>query len=288
MKKFLRTVIITFALFLIVLAASVCINKEVVKHCRDDNPQYRHLKDHPSSVRVLLAGHSHTASGFDASRIDSCYCIAKAGRASYYDTEIIRHFADSLPNLYAVILPMSYEYEAARFYLEHDFMVHEMSHYKRFWGIEPPAHLMDRGTKWAYWKDLFHWTPHHEVLNEYGQSLLGNVVGNAISVYDAPCGRKVMGWSLAEIAQICQERGVRFIAITCPGNSTYLSNCVTPTGIDSLYSLIDSVRRFHPIEYHCYLGDTMFDDDNLFFDQTHLNGPGATLFAERVKKDFGL
>ena len=62
----------------------------------------------------------------------------------------------------------------------------------------------------------------------------------------------------------------------------------TLEGFTQLNNIIEEIRQDSPIEYHNYIADSSFRADSLYHDATHLNHKGATLFAERVKKDFFL
>ena len=93
--------------------------------------------------------------------------------------------------------------------------------------------------------------------------------------------------ALRGIAKVCSERGVRFIVVTPPFSNLYLSK-VTEEGVKVLDSVIDAVAESYPIEYKNYMADSEFRDDSLYLDWNHLNNRGATLFARRVKADFGL
>ena len=62
----------------------------------------------------------------------------------------------------------------------------------------------------------------------------------------------------------------------------------TESKIQKLHDMMDSVAREYPVEYRNYLVDSAFWDNNLYYDATHLNFTGATLFAERLVRDFGL
>lgn len=63
---------------------------------------------------------------------------------------------------------------------------------------------------------------------------------------------------------------------------------VTQEGINIMHAIVDSANALYPIEYHDYLSDSTFQDEALYHNANHLNYRGATLFAERVKGDFGL
>ena len=55
----------------------------------------------------------------------------------------------------------------------------------------------------------------------------------------------------------------------------------------AMQEVIGSVD-FGSLRYRCYYGDPQFKEDSLYADDLHLNLTGATLFARRVKNDFGL
>ena len=248
-----------------------------------------HLANRPGNVKVLILGHSHTACSFDASQIDSAYSIASGARVSYYDAELLERYAPILPNLRAVIYPLAYEYEAGHFYMDKDFMLSQMFDYKKFYHVDPPKDCEEL-CRSPHYRLQFFGINHGSVgtFDSLGQQLIGDGFGNGKNVWNAPCGRQKVAESLARMARICKHNNLRFVVITFPGNSTYLKESVDSVELGKLYQLVDSIGSIYPVEYHCYLGDSQFANDSLFYDQTHLNHRGATLFAERVKRDFGL
>lgn len=92
---------------------------------------------------------------------------------------------------------------------------------------------------------------------------------------------------LRRIAQLCNEHQIRFIAITPPAADIYLTH-ITPEGINRIDYIIKNIQKDYPIEYKNYLSDSAFRSDSLYFDATHHNHRGATLFAQRIREDFNL
>ena len=92
---------------------------------------------------------------------------------------------------------------------------------------------------------------------------------------------------LTQLAKVCYDKNIRFIAVTCPCAKSYVKN-TRKQGIQNLYAMIDSVRAYYPIEYYNYLNDPEFREDSLYYNCSHLNSEGADMFAIRLKHDLGL
>ena len=92
---------------------------------------------------------------------------------------------------------------------------------------------------------------------------------------------------LTAMAKMLNERGIRFIVVVPPFPGLYMDR-FTDDGVRNLQLIADSVNKHYPMEYKSYLADTLFSSDSLYSNWNHLNHRGATMFAERVKEDFGL
>ena len=92
---------------------------------------------------------------------------------------------------------------------------------------------------------------------------------------------------LREIACVCYKNNIRFIVVTPPCADYYNSN-VSDEGIRNLYTIVDSVKTYYPIEYCNYLKDAEFRTDSIYYNADHLNSRGADMFAKRVRDDFNL
>lgn len=100
------------------------------------------------------------------------------------------------------------------------------------------------------------------------------------------CYDEYIGY-LISIAKVCYDNNVRFITITCPCSNNYIKKTCSQD-INNLYSIVDSISRYYPIEYRCYLLDDEFRADSIYHDSWHLNSIGADKLALRVKNDFDL
>jgi hypothetical protein len=92
---------------------------------------------------------------------------------------------------------------------------------------------------------------------------------------------------LTQLAKICYDNNIRFVAVTCPCADVFVNN-TRNQGIRNLYDLVDSVAVYYPIEYYNYLDDEEFRADSIYYNCSHLNSLGADKFALRLKKDLGL
>ena len=293
MRRFVLNIILTLLFF--VAAATVVVFIVSPLGMTRDEKAYKawYLNAHANDIGTLLLGHSQFANGFNPYVLDSAFTLAISAQVSYYDAALLASHIDHLPNLKAVIFPLIYEYEPGYFYIDKEIRLQTMYEYKRLMHVDYPQEYSGQYYDLSYLKKYIRqsltWSCYKPAkCDSLGYHSLGDRVTDSYNIFVAPNCQPRVKASLMRMAQVCHAHGVRLIVVTPPCNSTYLRICTTAAGIDSLYALASEVGEVYPIEYHCYLGDTEFANDSLFYNQNHLNHPGATRFARRVKADFGL
>lgn len=263
--------------------------------------KYNYIKNNPS-IKTLLIGHSHFADGINPYLMgDSVFDFATSGRGwLYFDVKLAEQLYPTMPNLKTVIFPLSYA------------VPYESPHYKEIdEGMKIRLYVYSKYMHVPY--DIF---PQKYI---YSSALICNQLGLSCWLkqsvdslgYEKRLG-KTTNWQymhninpdifkgdtatlcykeyknyLIDLAKICYDNNIRFIAVTCPCADCYIAN-TRQVGIDNLYALVDSVRAQYPIEYKNYMNDPEFRADSLYYNSSHLNSIGADLFAIRVKKDFDL
>ena len=296
MKRFILDALITlfFSAVLIVLCYQFLYRDGSFLNKGDYIAKHEYMEKHASAIKTLLLGHSHFEVGINPYALgDSVYDLAINARVIYYDKELLRKYLPSMTNLKTVIYPMHYSFlNACQFYSNKRSREEVMLYYKTLFGIDiPPDQKL---TYWLHFIKVFNYricSPTPIVSDSLGfVRLSGQDMVNSEYLYKlwtTQICRDDFTNTLEEMANLCELYNVRFIVITCPFMDTVLSY-TTSEGIRAMYDVIDSVKAKYPIEYHNYIDDSQFRADSLYQDESHLNYMGATLFAQRVKEDFGL
>lgn len=294
MKKFLQDTIFTFSICIItVLGLEIEIRMVNVDNIYSFKHNY--MESHSSKIKTLLLGHSLFEESFNSNVIgDSTFNLAICGRVSFYDVKLLERYINRMDNLEVVLFPIHYALDnPCDYYGDRQGMESYVYHYYKYMDIASPGEMR------LYYlpKLTFHWEKKNSGIMEEIDSV--DATGYArfpdkdYTIYPPSERRYTQSdpslyyTNLKRIAQICHERDVRFIAVTPPATDLYLSY-TTIEGIQQINWIIDNIRIDYPIEYHNYLADSAFRDENFFHDAVHLNHKGATKFAQRVKKDFCL
>ena len=252
------------------------------------------MESHSSEIKTLLLGHSLFEESFNSNVLgDSTFNLAICGRVSYYDVKLLERYIDRMPNLKVVLFPIHYALDNPCDYYDSDGKEGYVYHYYKYMKIQTP------GSMNLYYlpKLTFQWEKKNngmmigvDSVDETGYAKLSD---KGSGIYPPSERRYTQAHSnelcnhLHRIAQLCHEHQVRLIAVTPPASNIYLTY-TTSNDIHRINSIIENVRKDYPIEYHNYLADSSFRSDSLYYDSAHLNHIGATLFAQRVKKNFNL
>lgn len=286
MKKFLIDIACTTLLF---SAITIAVEPLFNQADNDYSFKYRQLREQRENVEYLLLGNSLFANSFNPHELgEKALCVASQSRSLNYDAAILREHISAMPNLKAVLLPMS----GHLFAIGKDNDPYVRFFHTRYFHL-PAA---DCATDWS------------ALLT--GQLRLGTLRDRhgCDSAGFAPVNRHWDGLChpfvhpktdvtlknqphytrhLMEMAKLCAERGVRLIVVTPPATQVYEQN-LSDTILRAMHEVVESVSMHVHMEYRSYFGDPQFKDDSLYADDLHLNQTGATLFARRVKEDFGL
>ena len=266
------------------------------------NYKYYYVKNNPA-IKTLLIGHSHFENSINPYLMgDSIFDFAISGRKwIYWDVELMKELMPAMPNLKTVIFPLGYDmlFESQHydsytdeFVLEYTYNYSKYMHvyYDRF-----PESLYYRSALLCNRMGAKYWHDYKPIDPLGYDSITGCLLNSdrrevmpmdTILEIDMLCYKEFRTY-LTDLARMCYENNVRFVAVTCPCADIYKTH-TCEQGIKMMYELIDSVRAEYPIEYYNYLFDEEFRADSIYFDYFHLNSIGADMFALRVKKDLGL
>ena len=249
----------------------------------------RYLENHADDIATLLLGHSLFAVSFNPHVLgDSVFMTSQVNRKLWYDVELARRYLPMLPNLHTVLYPINIGYLAAD-----GRSITEGAEYARSWhlycdgfpqrwlcrSLLASGHLSYRSFHSGVGCDSLGYTAHTN--RKDGLRPTVSSTQHEPEVVDR------YARLLAELAGLCHDRGVRFIAVVCPASDSYLGQCTDRLHAD-LQHVVATVQAQQPMEFRNYLDDIDFRCDTLYYDDLHLNHSGATRFAQRVKEDFGL
>lgn len=260
----------------------------------NNNIGYKHhyIVHHADDIKTLIIGHSHFENGLNPHLLgDSVFNLASAGRPYHYDVQILKEYLPTLPNVKVVLFPIRYRLSDSDFFKER-FRQGLFEDYYYGWNMMPPKDYSDS------FKKPVKFVPHYRkykkdrlTVDSLGYELdlstprhLTEV--EAISLSSQSEDDKAVH-HLAKMAETCAKHGVRFIVLACPQSDLFLEH-VTTDGMENMDKVIAEASKQHPMEYRNYMFDSAFRADTLYRDWTHLNHTGATMFAQRVKEDFGL
>ena len=266
--------------------------------------KYNYVKNN-AGIKTLLIGHSHFENGLNPYLLgDSAFNFALGGRGNWMGWEIIlaNQLYHTMPNLKTVIYPIGYNnpFESIHYRIPR---CDEVEEYMYFYTKYMHAPYDRTPEKYKYYSALYfnkmglkYWMD--EKIDSLGYNPFDgqmpdwqhqhNVNDSAFYYGEVAdeCYAEYIEYSL-QLAKICYENDIRLIAITCPCSNAYIRN-TRPDIIAKMESVIDSVRRYYPIEYKNYMRDEEFRADSIYFNSSHLNSEGADMFARRIKLDFNL
>ena len=227
---------------------------------------------------------------------DNAWCFAINGRALYYDAELLKRLLPDMQNLRTIVLLLHYNLHTDVL-CDSELVTHKDYYiYYNYRYLHLPDNTFPDG--WLYRSAILSGQMHKEnnsstICNEFGNTFsdfyYDSNKQDDNSIYNPPHQMNVDNCIkyLTNMAKTCAEHEVRFIVVTPPFPNTWLKGC-TDQGISNLTMITDSVNMLFPLEYKNYMQDSMFRNDSLYCNWNHLNRFGATLFAQRVKEDFGL
>ena len=296
MKYFIRDIIWCFIV--------VAVFMEFILLFVDNNYTYKHkyLNTSGDGIDVLLLGNSYFENGLNPHHVsDSAFNAAMAARWIYYDKLIVEKYVPKMSNLKAVVFSMGYKmpfYHSYHYKNKYTGMI-MIYDYAKF------MHLYyDRfPQKYLYWSALLTgnfsfgqltssrdcddkgYCPKYGSVEDF--STAQNIDPEIINVENVDNQLAEYTQYLTAMARVCRENSVRFIVVTPPCHDIFNQN-TRPEGIAALNGIIDNVKSSCPVEYKSYLYDDEFRADSLYYNCSHLNHTGATLFAEKLKRDFNL
>lgn len=286
MKRFLQDFILTS---LIALCFILPVEWMGTKVTNETTYKRDYIRQHAEGIKTLLMGHSQFEASFNPHVLgDSVFMSSQMGRGLYYDVEMARRCVPTMPNLKALVYPIYIGNMAAG-----GKNLGMGIEYAKLWGIycrNFPLNLASRSMllSGSFSLNFFRTSVGCDSLGYHCFEDRWDGLRDGQHAISHP--RKDVDdymLQLTELARICHEHNVRLIAVACPLTNMYLSSCPAEL-YDEMTRVVAGVQSQYPIEFHDYTRDPDFRENTLYYDVNHLNHFGATLFAQRVKEDFGL
>lgn len=294
MKHFLCNVSIGIIFFFILLLPIECF---VVPNVPNSySYKYNYVEKHKDDISILLMGNSYFENSINPNLIgDSIFDLAVSARWIYYDKELLAIFIPQMSNLSAVVYPIGYKMPFIN-YEYNPILDFQHEKYMHVWYNEFPQNILrwfaiTHGGRVGFEPSICDkdWNGYVPLEGNGGdtwkeqQNILPEII------YGADREQNLSDYThyLIEMARICQENEVRFIAVTPPCHDSFNENTRTE-GMQTLFKIIHKVQEVAPLEYKNFLFDNEFRADSLYFNCSHLNTIGADKFALRIKEDFNL
>ena len=286
MKVFLKGASIVF---IFIIAIMLPVEWLAKKTTNDSSVKRDYIENHHSRIKTLLLGHSHFECSFNPHVLgDSAYVLAQVGRKIFFDVQLAKKYFPLMENLESVI----YTINIGDMDPGSDFALDWVA-YAKTYCIYPKTFPENIQSRSLFFSHQFskNWFMLQVTVDSLGYATK-KVKWDGKRVEYNPTRKSTetvhsYAEQLTELAKICQTHGVRFITVACPLSNLYLEK-LTEEFYTDMNSVVDEARTCYPLEFHDYTQDSMFRADTLFMDANHLNHTGATLFAQRVKQDFGI
>lgn len=301
MKRFLRDTLCTLTVFLVLVAVCECF---VFPHIPNHYAaKYNYVETHKDSIRILLMGNSYAANSIDPAQIgEGTFDLAVSARWIFYDKQLLENFVPHMSNLQTVVFPMGYKmpFGSSHHFPEHpqpyiDFVHEKFMHcwYDRFPDnvIHWFSIMQGSGEVNIFAKPVIvtpGWTGYEPLDGQSPQWKEEQNISPAI--IEAPDAMEQVAeytQYLTDMARVCKEHGVRFIVVTPPCHDSFVEN-TRPKGIEIMHQIIEDIHQAYPIEYKDYLQDPAYRADSIYYNCSHLNNVGATMFGAQIKADFDL
>lgn len=248
-------------------------------------------------IETLILGSSHTYLAINPDSLNSnTFNLAATAQTLFYDRFLLKKYADSMPSLRTVVLPVSYlslgtesnrnpgdfnrSYHYAIFYGV-DTLVNPLS-VKRYSVVNlfTIKNSVDRAIAWYEGKDSLvefrrnGWfaTDEQKELEKHGQDV-------------APYHNRLFHDELipvntqriSDIISFCQKRNIKVVLISTPVHRSYMNN-ISDYRYETMLKITDSLSREYRVPYYNFTQDPRFTDED-FFDSNHLRTRGAAKFS---------
>ena len=291
MGKFIKHI----AIFLFTALSVLFIVEMFVRHIPNS---YKHnleiLEQNSDSAEVVILGSSHAKQGINPKYFhQKAINMALDGQGIPIDAFILEKYADKLPNLKYIILPVDYQtlymfdaygsndrymyynvyygYEPNFFSIEN----YEIFHYKSI--IQKISHYIQGKIHFC---DDLGFDPVEEKCTDGAEWMLDYQTVPNLDKTSA-CNNDTIKKNieaLNRIAQFAQEKNLRLVIVTIPTHHSFYEKTDSTQELFTRREIDKIVAKSEKIMYFDYFEMPL--DDNDFSDATHLNIYGAEKFSK--------
>lgn len=295
MKKFLLLSIVFSCSIIITLIIGEFIVRTIPNPYKTKNEW---MLKNADKVNTIVLGSSHTYFGIRPEFIDSMYNLANTSQNLKYDYFILEKYGNLCSNLKTVILPISY----FTFFTK-GFENGNSWYYATYYKIYMNCSFHSNFSK--YNAEVFHPSVYFGKLKSWLLGINNNTCDSLGWGLNYSLEKKKQSWDntasteaakrhtaenwnylsdnhsyLDKIISYCKARNIRLVFITTPTWHTY-NEKLDKKQLDKMYDIIYS---YTDIEYHDYLKDNRFAEDD-FYDGDHLSDVGAKKFTLILKNE---
>ena len=290
MKSFLKDIaLILFSTCLFLVLG------ELIVDCYPNEfiTKYNQWYERRDSITLLLIGNSHIQMNVNANVFGSNACnMAIGGMGTNLAKKMAEEYVPQMNSLKAVVVNMDYATIVKNQAIETTKV--EDDKMKSYYFIQNRYMHINRNDvhyRYAILCDQLHYLT---LTNKHLTDLDLNGL-DTVSLFDkdfkiwqiSQNGFAGVIESLCALGKIAYDNNIRLIVVTSPAHPIFCKK-TDPESIEKINHAMDSISELYPIEYKSYLSDSSFWNKELFVDVHHLNRRGATLFAKKIKEDFGL
>lgn len=249
-------------------------------------------------VNTIILGSSHTYFGVRPELIDSMYNLANTSQNLKYDYFMLEKYGNACTNLKTVILPISYFT-----FFSKGFENGDSWYYATYYKIYMNCQYHSDFSK--YNAEVFHPSVYFGKLKRWLLGINNNICDNLGWGLNYSLEKKKQSWDntasteaakrhtaenwdylsdnllyLDKIISYCKTRNIKLVFITTPTWRTYYEK-LDKMQLNKMY---DIIHGYADIEYHDYLKDNRFVEDD-FYDADHLSDVGAKKFTLILKEE---
>lgn len=289
MKRFLLLSIIFSCSIIITLIIGESIVRTVPNPYKTKNEW---MLKNADKVNTIVLGSSHTYFGVRPEFIDSLYNLANTSQNLKYDYFMLEKYGNLCSNLKTVILPISYSTFFSKGFENTDSWFYA-SYYKIYMNCQYHSDFS------KYNAEIFHPSVYFGKIKSWLLGINNNICDSLGWGLDYSLGKKKQDWDntasteaakrhtaenwdfieenlsyFKKIVSYCKIRNIKLVFITTPTWHTYYEK-LDKKQLDKMY---DIIHGYTEIEYHDYLKDNRFVEDD-FYDGDHLSDVGAKKFT---------
>jgi hypothetical protein len=306
MKHFLRQSL----LFLIPICIVAIVAEVMLRQV--PNPyryKYEWMEQHADSVETLVFGSSHTFYGIRPEYLEGrAFSLANVSQPWKLDIWLLKRWAERCKQLKTIIWPISFSSWFGSGRLEDGTESYRCRFYKIYmhcdlypnfskYNLELSDYRTAKGKLGTAVYNLFHddadpgydaygWGKQYKLATKDmekwndGTEAAAAVKRHTVKSFEHT--EKNIGL-MTEVAEFCQQRGIRLVIITTPCWHAY-TDSLNSTQLNRMYELTRQFQQKYHLTYLDYLKDPRFVPDD-FFDSNHLSDVGAEKFSKILKED---